>query len=116
MNKRETGSTYESVAARYLEEQGYMILERNFRCRNGEIDIIAKDGQCLCFTEVKYRRTTRYGYPADAVSPYKQHIIQKAAAYYLYRNHYDTDTMARFDAILINNQEIIHIKNAFGGF
>ena len=52
---RETGTWYEENAARYLEQQGYRILEKNFRCRQGEIDLIAMDGEYLCFIEVKFR-------------------------------------------------------------
>ena len=55
MNKRQVGTQYESMAVQYLTEAGYHILERNFRCRTGEIDIIAKDGAYLVFVEVKYR-------------------------------------------------------------
>ena len=50
----------------YLESQGMKILERNFRCRTGEIDLIARDGTCLVFVEVKYRTTDRYGSPLEA--------------------------------------------------
>ncbi len=54
-NKRQTGAAYEEQAARFLLEQGYQILERNYRCRQGEIDVIARDGSYLVFVEVKYR-------------------------------------------------------------
>ena len=53
----------------YLESQGMKILERNFRCRTGEIDLIARDGTCLVFVEVKYRTTDRYGSPLEADDP-----------------------------------------------
>ena len=55
MNKRQLGTVYEQKAAAYLQQQGYEILECNFRCRIGEIDIIAREGEYLCFVEVKYR-------------------------------------------------------------
>ena len=56
MNKRKVGSWYETLACEYLKESGAIILNRNFRARNGEIDIIAKDGNYTCFIEVKYRK------------------------------------------------------------
>ena len=61
LNKRELGTQKELLAMHYLESQGMKILERNFRCRTGEIDLIARDGTCLVFVEVKYRTTDRYG-------------------------------------------------------
>ena len=61
-NKRMEGSRYEKLAARYLEQKGMDILELNYRCRTGEIDIIARDGEYLVFVEVKYRKTKRAGY------------------------------------------------------
>ena len=59
MNKRQTGTDYESLAAKYLVEQGFTIIEKNYRNRTGEIDIIARDGEYICFVEVKYRKDDR---------------------------------------------------------
>ena len=56
-NKRRTGGCYEAAAAVYLEKQGLVILRKNYRCRSGEIDLIARDGRYLVFIEVKYRNT-----------------------------------------------------------
>ena len=66
-NQREKGAYWEQKAGAYLESIGYEILEYNFRCRMGEIDIIARDGDYLVFCEVKYRAGTGKGYPAEAV-------------------------------------------------
>ena len=66
-NKRETGTRKEELAADFLTRRGVKILERNFRCRQGEIDLIGMDGQYLVFVEVKYRKTARNGMPAEAV-------------------------------------------------
>lgn len=115
MNKRKLGGSYEQIAAEYLEGLGYCILARNYRCKSGEIDIIAKDGEAVCFIEVKYRKTVNYGYPGEAISDYKKFTIWKTAKYYLHTNGYGEETTARFDAVLILNSEIIHLKNAFGG-
>ena len=66
-NKRQTGAKYEQAAGFYLEQQGYEIIEYNYRCRFGEIDIIAKDGSYLVFCEVKYRSCKGKGSPLEAV-------------------------------------------------
>lgn len=65
-NNRETGSYYERMAGVYLTEKGYEILEYNYRCKLGEIDIIARDGDYLVFCEVKYRADDRKGTPPEA--------------------------------------------------
>ena len=67
MNKREVGAAYEEAAAVFLEKNGVRILERNFRCRQGEIDLIGRDGEYLVFFEVKYRKNADAGLPAEAV-------------------------------------------------
>ena len=66
-NKRKTGAEYEEKAASWLEKQGMRILEKNYRCREGEIDLVAMDGSYLVFVEVKYRRDQHAGHPAEAV-------------------------------------------------
>lgn len=112
-NKRSLGSRYEDMASAFLEQQGYEILERNFRDRHGEIDIIAKDGRYLVFVEVKYRRNRKKGYPEEAVGFHKQQHIRSAARYYLYSRHYGEDTPCRFDVVSILGEEIRVIQNAF---
>ena len=82
MNKRAVGTAYEKLAGEYLRQQGYEILEYNFRCRMGEVDIVAKDGEYLVFVEVKYRSSGRSGSPLEAVDRRKQRIISKVASYY----------------------------------
>ena len=64
-NKRRTGGCYEAAAAAYLEKQGLVILRKNYRCRSGEIDLIARDGRYLVFIEVKYRNTAVSGSASD---------------------------------------------------
>ena len=88
-NNRETGSYYERMAGVYLTEKGYEILEYNYRCRFGEIDIIARDGDYLVFCEVKYRADDRKGTPAEAVDYAKQRVISKSALYYMTVNGID---------------------------
>lgn len=113
MNRRERGAYYEKKAAEYLEEQGYEILERNYRCRLGEIDLIAKEGEYLVFVEVKYRKNSAGGDPAEAVNFSKQRVISKVAAYYLMRERGCLEISCRFDVVSILGEEISLIKNAF---
>ena len=113
MNKRQTGSQYEEKAAEYMKQHGHQILERNYRCRQGEIDIIAQDGSYLVFVEVKYRGSTENGYPSEAVTERKKRNIRQVAAYYLYSRRLSEQTPVRFDVVAILGEEIQYIKNAF---
>lgn len=112
MNRRETGTQYEERAAEYLIAQNYQILERTYRIRSGEIDIIARDGTVLVFIEVKYRKNDESGNPLEAVDIRKQRKIIKVARYYLYQKKYG-DVPCRFDVIGICGSHIEHIKDAF---
>ncbi len=111
-NKRQTGTQYEKKAGVYLEEKGYEILEYNFRCRIGEIDIIAKDGEYLVFCEVKYRSDLKSGYPAEAVDKKKQRIISKCALYYI-TSRGMSDMACRFDVISFEGEQVTVYQNAF---
>ena len=119
-NKRQTGAYYEQAAGKYLEQLGYEILEYNYRCRAGEIDIIAKDGAYVVFCEVKYRADSRKGDPLEAVDARKQNVIFRCAMYYL-ADHHLNDVPCRFDVIGIQGKdgmkgaEVTYIKNAFTG-
>ena len=119
-NKRQTGAYYEQAAGRYLEQLGYEILEYNYRCRSGEIDIIAKDGAYVVFCEVKYRADSRKGDPLEAVDARKQNVIFRCAMYYLAEHHLN-DVPCRFDVTGIQGQDgsedakVTYIKNAFTG-
>lgn len=112
-NKRQLGSSYEQKAVSYLQEKGYEILECNFRCRSGEIDIIAREGEYLCFVEVKFRTTNSYGTPLEAVNGRKQNQIRRVALYYLVRHGLHEWTPCRFDVIAFEGERITHIINAF---
>lgn len=111
-NKRQIGMHYERLAGAYLKTRGYEILQYNFCCRMGEIDIIARDGEYLVFCEVKYRDTEEKGHPLESVSYAKQRKISQCALYYISKQGY-TDMAYRFDVIGILEEEIILIKNAF---
>lgn len=113
-NTRRTGSDYERAAGYYLEQMGYEVLEYNYRCRAGEIDLIAKDGEYLVFCEVKYRSDGRKGSPLEAVGPGKQKKIFRCAMFYLAERHLE-NIPCRFDVIGIEGAEVTYIKNAFMG-
>lgn len=113
MNKREIGSRYEEQAARFIEDKGYIILEKNFRCKLGEIDLIGKSDNYLCFIEVKYRSSIGHGFPSEAIDYRKQKRIINSAMTYMNFHKLPTDTPCRFDVVVILNQEFKLIKNAF---
>lgn len=112
-SKRETGMIGEEKAVRFLSEHGVKILERNFRDRDGEIDVIGEEDKTLVFFEVKYRSSGRWGDPAESVNPEKQRTICKTALYYLYKTRRGTEIPMRFDVISITDKEIRWIRNAF---
>ena len=112
-NRRQLGSTYEEIAAKYLERNGYRILERNFRCRIGEIDLIAMDGNVLVFVEVKYRKNGNFGNPAEAVTPAKQRTICRVAGYYRMVKKIPEYLPCRFDVVAILGEKIEVIRHAF---
>ena len=113
VNKRQMGTSYEIKAEEYLMQKGYKILERNFRNRQGEIDIIAKDKEYFCFIEVKYRTTNDFGNPLEAVDFRKQNQIRKVALYYLMKNKLSEWTPCRFDVIAFEGERMTHMENAF---
>lgn len=110
---RETGRHGEEEAVRFLENKGVKILARNFRDRDGEIDIIAEEDGVLVFIEVKYRRTGRYGEPEEAVTVEKQRRICRTALYYLHQTGRGTQIPVRFDVISVTDKSIRHIRDAF---
>lgn len=116
---KKTGELGEEISVNFLISRGYRILERNFRCKGGEVDIIARDpgDKSLVFIEVKARKGLSYGVPQLAVTPFKQRQISKASLTWLSKNRLH-DTNARFDVIAIllhtdGQHAIDHIKNAF---
>ncbi len=117
MDRGELGRWGESKAAAHLEAAGYVILERNFRCRSGEINIIAQRNGLLCFVEVKARTSIAFGLPCQAVGPGKQNRIRRAALAYLRRNPGYADWDLRMDVIellkLPQGAYIRHITAAF---
>jgi putative endonuclease len=115
-NRRKQGKTGEDLAARYLEQSGLRILERNFRFERGEIDLIAEDGEELVFVEVKARQSNIFGAPEDAVTDKKQEQVHTVADGYLFKHDID-NRPCRFDVVAIEfrngRAEIRHIRDAF---
>ena len=111
-----SGNECERATAAYLADRGYHILERNFRCRGGEVDLIALDGATLVFVEVKMRRSLARGAPIEAVTPVKQSRVRKAAQIYLAYSG-QVFTRIRFDVVCVmksgKNTDITHLKAAF---
>ncbi len=113
-NKRADGGMAEKAAAEFLERGGYRILKLNYTAPFGEIDIIAVDGGCTVFVEVKSRRSDSHGRPEEAVDVKKQrHMIKTALAYLKSRNMTGTDV--RFDVVAVGPgpSQVEHIKSAF---
>ena len=111
------GERGESIAEAYLLGRGFTILEKNYRGKTGEIDIVAREGDTIVFVEVKARRNLAYGPPQLAVTPFKQRQISRTALTWL-AHHRKPNAIARFDviAILVPDHEvpqIEHIRNAF---
>lgn len=95
---KDRGDAAETAACRYLRDKGLELVERNFRCRFGELDIIARDGDTLVFVEVRCRNNPRFGNAAESVDLRKQQRLIRAASAYLSR-HYQYELPCRFDVI-----------------
>ena len=117
MNRRRLGEEKEQFVCEYLKTMGYQILEQNFRCRFGEVDIVARQDAYLVFIEVKYRRGSGSGMPQEAVDFRKQKTISRVALFYLGRYGYGVDTPVRFDVAAVSESmsvPVVHvIQNAF---
>lgn len=111
-SRNKQGAAAENLAAQYLQEQGLRLLERNYRVRGGEIDLIAQEGETLVFVEVRLRRSQRFGGAAASVDIHKQTKLLLAAQHYLRGR----DLPCRFDVLLLDEIDaarIDWIQNAF---
>ncbi len=116
-NFKSFGRKGEEIAENYLKEKGYSIIKRNFRFGKGEIDIVAKDGDCLVFVEVKSRKNYDFGEPELAITKSKIRQLKKIAEAYFYVNKIEQQ-QCRFDVITIvgeneSDMKINHIITAF---
>lgn len=119
MNKttRSIGKRGEDLAAAYLENNGWFILDRNYTFEKAEVDIVATDTKWIAFVEVKTRKSTYFGYPEEFVTPAKEANIKKAAEAWVYERKMET-AIVRFDIISIienpnGSPEITHFEDAF---
>ena len=111
-NNRETGSRYEEKAREFLEEKGFTILEKNFRTRLGEIDLIGKEKEYLVFIEVKHRKNASCGLPEEAVNYKKQRTICRVSDVYRMKHRLGEVPM-RFDVVADLNGKMELFSNAF---
>lgn len=111
------GRTGEEAAVKHLKKKGFRIVQRNFRCRIGELDIIAMDGPCLVFVEVRTKAGKAFGLPQESITPQKKHKLRLLASFYLQSNSIK-DIPVRIDVIAVTVApgdriaKIEHIKNA----
>ena len=116
MKKKELGKRGEELALRFLRKNGYKVIERNYICKMGEMDIIAQEKDTLVFVEVKTRTSMAFGPPQLAVNPTKQMQLSKVALNFLKEKRLE-DVKARFDVVAIvlkpAGEEVELIKDAF---
>ncbi len=117
MKRKEVGALGEKLAVDFLKKHGYKIIERNFRCREGEIDIIAKQGECLVFVEVRTKRSSDYGVPEESITPFKKDKLASLAHIYLQNCHPPPQSW-RIDVVAVELtaqnrvSRLEHIENA----
>lgn len=112
-NNRAIGAKFEEEVVQHLQDKGYIILHKNYRCHMGEVDIIAKDDKYLVFIEVKYRRNSKHGLASEAVDYKKQRKISAVVSHYRMTHQLDESTAIRFDVATVSADEIKLIQNAF---
>jgi len=119
MKRRDTGIRGEQLACEFLGNNGYQIIERNFRCPGGEVDIIARYQDTLIFVEVRTKRSLRFGTPEESITPAKMEKLRNVAAYY-WQSHDNLPDSWRIDVIAIEMNGDGHpnrielIENAVG--
>ncbi|AJP48752.1 hypothetical protein PG1C_10505 [Rugosibacter aromaticivorans] len=111
-SQQKTGTAGETAAADYLERQGLTVLERNFRVRGGELDLICRAGDVIVFVEVRLRNHKGYGGAAASITVTKQHRLILAAQHWLTRRH-QHDAPCRFDCVVIDDGHLEWIRDAF---
>jgi putative endonuclease len=114
--KKEIGQKGENLAVAYLQNLGYKVLERNYRCKLGEVDIIARDNDTLVFIEVRTRSSLDFGLPQESINRRKRHQISKVALEFMLRKKMK-NIPARFDVVAISlepgKEKIDLIRDAF---
>jgi putative endonuclease len=117
VDRKETGKLGEKAAASFLKSKGYRIIETNYRCRSGEMDIIARKDDCVVFVEVRTKTSLKYGTPEESITPTKALHLEKTAEFYQ-QNHAGLPELWRVDLVAIEMESdgrirrIEHIENA----
>jgi len=114
---RATGHSIEKLASQHLESKGLKLIESNFSCKLGEIDLIMQDNDYLVFTEVRYRKNNSHGSGFETIGPHKQRKIIKTAMLYLQKNQLTDKIACRFDVVSVadtpQGKQFEWIKDAF---
>ncbi len=105
LNKIQLGKRGEELARNFFKKQAFNIVDHNFRCRYGEIDLILRKDRSFHFVEVKYRRSLEYGLPQESVIKRKQHKIHRAALCWLKKRHLAMDSEIHFDVLAISQDD-----------
>ena len=119
MKRRDTGILGEKLAKDFVKKRGYRILETNYRCPEGEIDIVAKDKDCLVFIEVRTKTSREFGSPEESITPVKRERMRATAAHYR-QTHNDLPPLWRIDMVAVELDQkgklsrIELIENAVG--
>jgi len=115
--RKALGFKGEDLAVQYLKKKGYKVIERNYRCQWGEIDLIARDKETLIFVEIKSRSSSGFGLPQDAVDRFKQEKLIQVAKAYMAEHRLQETIPARFDVVAVkltpSGPDIELIKDAF---
>ena len=120
MTRKDTGNLGEKLALSFLAKQGYQTLETNYRCKEGEVDIIARDGDCLVFIEVRTKSSRRFGTPEESITDTKKERLKMVASRYR-ETHENLPLLWRIDVVAIELdrsgklQRIELIENAVEG-
>ncbi len=109
---RALGALAEQRAAEFLRRRGFKVLDQNFTCKGGELDLVCDDAGTVVFVEVRARKDARFGTPEETITPLKQRRVVLAARHWLAR-HGGEDRLCRFDVIAIEGDAIRHLPNAF---
>ena len=119
MKRQETGNLGEKLAAGFLQKRGYRILQTNYRCPEGEVDIVARQNDCLVFVEVRTKRSSAFGSPEESITPAKMEKLRRVAAHYR-QAHGDIPASWRIDVVAVEldrrnkPRRIELIENAVG--
>lgn len=112
-SKQKQGNAAEKAAVQYLVKQGLTLVEKNFLCKCGEIDLIMREHETLVFIEVRYRELSQFGNAAATVTPSKQRKIRNTASLYLQQHQLTHKVDCRFDVVAIDGGNLNWIKSAF---